>query len=581
MKAADFFKPKLVSCLANYNLKTLQKDLLAGITVGVVALPLAMAFAIASGVKPEAGIITAIVAGFMVSLLGGSKVAIGGPTGAFVVIILGIVQRYGLDNLIICTMMAGVMLFLLGALRLGGLVNYFPYPLISGFTSGIAVTILSTQLKDIFGLPPGQVESGFISSLNSVAGNIEQANLYAFGLTIVCCLCIVLWPKRLAKFAPGPIAVLILATAAATALNLPVETIGSRFVGGIPNTMPGFSLPTLNLETFHFLLGPAFTIALLGGIESLLCAVVADTMIDDRHNPNQELMAQGIANFVTPLFGGIPATGAIVRTATNIRNGGVTPVSGLVHAVTLLLIMLVAAPLASYVPLAVLSAILVIVAVNMGQWSEFGRLRRYPKSDACVLLLTFFLTVFFDLTVAVEVGLFAACVLFIKRMASQARVEVGALRDSVSKDAVGGIAGKEADGAVYTDSSDAEELLNTVGSLPEVLVFRVYGEFFFGAAQKLQTVLLPLKRNPKIIIIKMKYVMSMDASSVIMLDQLVAKAANRGITVFIAGVENQPRKVIRQSGLFSKMGEECFFENLKDAIEAARAMLEAEKGAAA
>ena len=570
MNVADFFKPKLLSCLATYNAKTFQKDLLAGITVGVVALPLAMAFAIASGVKPEAGIITAIVAGFLVSLLGGSKVSIGGPTGAFVVIILGIVQQYGLDNLIICTMMAGVMLFVLGALRLGGFINYFPYPLISGFTSGIAVTILSTQLKDIFGLPPGQVESGFIASLHSVASNIGSANLYSLGLTVVCCLCIVYWPKRLARYAPGPIAVLILATAVATALNLPVETIGSRFVGGIPSTLPGFSLPTLDLEKFHFLLGPAFTIALLGGIESLLCAVVADTMIDDRHNPNQELMAQGVANFVVPLFGGIPATGAIVRTATNIRNGGMTPVSGIVHAVTLLLIMLIAAPLASYVPLAVLSAILVVVAVNMGQWSEFGRIRRYPKSDACVLLLTFFLTVFFDLTVAVEVGLFAACVLFIKRMASQARVEVGALRPSV---------GGTGNDTVYVDNGNGNgnEAATLLEPLSEVLVFRIYGEFFFGAVQKLQAVLLHLKRNPKIIIINMKHVMSMDASSVIMIDQLVTKARNSNITVFIAGVENQPRKVIRQSGLFNKLGEECFFDNLKDAVEAARKMLDSEK----
>lgn len=570
MNVTDFFKPKLLSCLATYNLKTLQKDCLAGVTVGVVALPLAMAFAIASGVKPEAGIITAIVAGFLISLLGGSKVSIGGPTGAFVVIILGIVQQYGLDNLMICTMMAGVMLFFLGALRLGGFVHYFPYPLISGFTSGIAVTILSTQLKDIFGLPPGQLESGFIASLHSVASNISSTNLYSLGLSIICCLCIVYWPKRFARYAPGPIAVLILATIVATVLNLPVETIGSRFVGGIPSTLPGFSLPTLNLETFHFLLGPAFTIALLGGIESLLCAVVADTMIDDRHNPNQELMAQGVANFVTPLFGGIPATGAIVRTATNIRNGGVTPVSGIVHAVTLLLIMLIAAPLASYVPLAVLSAILVVVAVNMGQWSEFRRIRLYPKSDACVLLLTFLLTVFFDLTVAVEVGLFAACVLFIKRMASQARVEVGALSPST---------GELAKDAVFK-ASNGDDLLIPLEPLPEVLVFRIYGEFFFGAAQKLQTVILHLKRNPKIIIIKMKYVMSMDASSVIMMDQLVTKARNSNITVFITGVENQPRRVIRQSGLFNKLGEECFFDTLKEAVEAARKMLDSEEAPA-
>ncbi|SHN52163.1 SulP family inorganic anion transporter [Desulfovibrio litoralis] len=552
----NVFRPRIFDSLSDYNLSVFQKDVMAGITVGVVALPLAMAFAIASGVKPEAGIITAIVAGFLTSLLGGTKVAIGGPTGAFVVIILGIVQLYGVDNLLICTMMAGVILFLLGVFRMGWFANYFPQPLISGFTSGIAITILSTQLKDIFGLPPGQAQAGFIASINNIFHNVNFINYTALILTIGCCLAIVFWPKRLSKFAPGPIAVLILGTALAYFLNLPVETIGSRFAGGIPSVLPAFKVPAFDFDTFQFLLGPAVTIALLGGIESVLCAVVADGMIDDKHDSNQELMAQGIANMVSPLFGGIPSTGAIVRTATNIRNGGRTPIAGIVHALTLLVIMLVIAPLASYVPLAVLSAILVVVAINMGQWRDFKQLHIYPKSDAVVLLITFLLTVFFDLTVAVEVGILTACALFIKRMASQASIQVKYI-DMI-----------EPNTSVSDVSRAGTELFYS-----DVVEFKMSGEFFFGATQKLQTLFAHLQTAPKVMIINMKYVRSLDASSLLVFQQLIVKAYAKNIKIIISGLERQPKKAMIKSGLAKEIGEEYFVANFTEAFKLAKSFL--------
>ncbi|MDL2227170.1 STAS domain-containing protein [Deltaproteobacteria bacterium OttesenSCG-928-M10] len=545
--ANHFFQPKVISSLQDYSLKTLKADLLAGLAVGIVAIPLAIAFAIASGASPKSGLITAIVAGFLTSLLGGSRVAIGGPTGAFVVIILGIIQQYGFGNLLICTMMAGGIMLALGVFRLGGFINYIPYPLISGFTSGIAVLIFSTQLKDFLGLPAGEAESGFLSSMYNVAANIGLAHTPTVVLAVVCFLAIFFWPKRMQRILPGPIVVLIIATVFCYLTNLPVATIGTRF-GGLSGSLPSFQVPTFNLETFHFLLGPAVTIALLGSIESLLCAVVADGMIGDKHDPNQELMAQGIANIVTPFFGGLPATGAIARTATNIRNGGSTPVAGMVHAVVCLLVMLVAAPLASAVPLAALSAILMCVALNMGQWREFLKLKHYPKSDDVVFLLTFSLTVIFDLTVAVEIGMVTAALLFIKRMASQTDVEIRPM-------------------VLEPEEMDLAEPAH--GTTNEILILRIYGELFFGAAQKLSTAMRYLAQKPKVIIIKMKYVFSLDASSLVILTDLVRAARRRGISVYISGLTRQPLGVIKKSGLYAEMGAESFFADQASAVAAA------------
>ncbi len=550
--SARFFYPKLVSCLKEYSLETFRKDALAGLAVGIVAVPLGIAFAIASGLTPESGLITAVVAGFLISLLGGSRVAIGGPTGAYIVIVLAIVQQYGVANLLICTIMAGLILLAMGLLRLGAFINYIPFPLISGFTSGIAVLIFSTQLKDFLGLPPGQAESGFIASVSTVLINLGLTDWPTLALATACFLGIVFWPKSLRKALPAPIAVLILATLAAWLFELPVATIGTRF-GGFQAGWPQFQVPAFNAATFNFLLGPALTIALLGAIESLLCAVVADGMIGDRHDPNQELMAQGLANIITPFFGGLPATGAIARTATNIRNGGVTPVAGLIHALVCLLVLLVAAPVAKAVPLAVLSAILMTVAINMGQWREFLRLKRYPKSDDVVFLLTFGLTVVFDLTVAVEVGMLTAAVLFIKRMASQTDVEMRPM-------------------VVEVDEIDDPH--PTRGVNEEIMILRIHGELFFGAAQKLQTAMHYLASRPKVIIVKMKYVFSLDASSLMVLSDFVAQARRKGVVVFMSGLSRQPLEVVRKSDLYEQMGPGSFFENQAAAVQAACRLVE-------
>ncbi|MDR1922540.1 MAG: STAS domain-containing protein [Candidatus Adiutrix sp.] len=550
--SSRFFYPKLLSCLKQYSGATLRKDALAGLAVGLVAVPLAIAFAVAAGVSPEKGLITAVTAGFLTSLLGGSRVAIGGPTGAFVVIILAVVQQYGLSGLIICTIMAGVILLIMGLLRLGAFINYVPYPLISGFTSGIALMIFSTQLKDFLGLPPGGAESGFIASLRSVITGLGDIHGPTLALSAFSFLAIAFWPKRWRGAAPGPVAILILATFVSWLFNLPVATVGSRFPG-FQGGWPGFQMPAFNLETFNFLLGPAVTIALLGAIESLLCAVAADGMIGDKHDPNQELMAQGLANIVAPFFGGLPATGAIARTAANIRNGGLTPVSGLIHALVCLLVLLAATPLARAVPLAVLSAILMTVAINMGQWREFLRLKSYPKSDDAVFLLTFFLTIIFDLTVAVEVGMITAAILFIKRMANQTNVDMRPL-------------------ALAVDEMDFDDPRQGVNE--EIMILRIQGELFFGAAQKLQTAMRCLAQKPKVLILKMKYVFSLDASSLVILNELIEGARRRGITVYISGLTRQPLEAAKKSGLLRRLGAESFFNDQAAAVEAACRLLE-------
>ncbi len=556
------FKPKLFECLANYNTKTFGADLSAGITVGIIALPMAMAFAIGSNVTPAAGIITAVVAGFLTSFFGGSKVAIGGPTGAFVAIVAGIVASYGLSGLLVCTMMAGVMLFLMGFARIGGLIRYIPAPLIRGFTTGIAVIILFSQIKDFLGIKEDIGNAAnVIATITALLPYLKNISIPTIIVASISLAGIYLWPKRLAKTVPGSIAVMLLVTGF-TALfamfwELDVATIGSRF-GGIPRAIPAPALPNFDLDTFQKLLTPAVTIAMLGAIESLLCATAADGMIDDEHDPDQELMAQGIANFVVPLFGGIPATGAIARTAANIRNGGKTPIAGIIHAVVLLLIMLVAAPLAKYIPLAVLSAVLIVVAINMGDWREFIRLPRYPRSDAAVFLVTFILTIIFGLTQAVMVGMFVACILFIRRMSEQTSVGIHPMQQHLTYRNYG-----------YTKNepkSDRE-------MVDDVLVVRITGAMFFGAAQKLKNILLYLKHEPKVLIIKMTQVISLDATAILALEEIIYKCQKKNIDIILVGLENQPRASLARAGLLDDIPKENILDDLNVALDRAEEIM--------
>lgn len=554
-----FFHPKILDALRGYSFKTFTADASSGALVGIIALPLAMAFAIASGVKPEAGLVTAIIAGFLISVFGGSRVAIGGPTGAFIVLIFGIVQQYGVEGLLICTIMAGILLFLMGLFRLGSVIRFIPYPLITGFTAGIAVLIMLSQLKDFFGMSFGQNEAGFFATLKALYQNIHTINPVTVALSSVCFVAIAFWPKKLARILPGPIVVLVLATIVTGSFDLPVATIGSTF-GGIPNTLPAFQLPTFNVNTFQFLLGPAITLALLGAIESLLCAVVADTMIDDEHNPDQELMAQGIANIVTPFFGGLPATGAIVRTATNIRNGGKTPVAGIIHSITILLVMLLAAPLAKYVPLAVLSAILIVMAMRMADWGEFSRLRLYPRSDAIVFLLTFLLTVIFNLTVAVEAGMIVACVLFIRHMSVQSDVKVEPMKEKVTK-----------------EDAVTHEVKEYVEPIEDVLVFRISGALFFGAAQKLKIIAKSLKQHPKVLILQMGRAISLDATTLLVMDELIRKSRAEGAIIILCGLNEHSEVVMRRARMLEKISDENILPDLSSALNRAREVLKKEK----
>jgi SulP family sulfate permease len=466
------FRPRLLDALRGYNRERLLKDVGAGVTVGVVALPLAMAFAIASGLKPEAGLFTAIIAGLLISLLGGSRVQIGGPAGAFIVIVYGIVERYGLANLIIATAMSGVMLFAFGFFKLGTLIRFIPIAVIIGFTNGIAVLIAVSQIKDFLGLNITAMPASFFGMAHALKDAIHTLNPYATGLALVCLALLAFWQFGLSRLRrslpwtgqlatlPGSVVVLVLATAVVSMFDLPVETIGSKF-GGIPSGLPALVWPDFSWESVRFLLIPALTLALLGAIESLLCARVADNLIDDRHNPNQELMAQGVANFVTPFFGGMPATGTIARTVTNVKSGATSPIAGIVHALTLLLIMLLAAPLAQDIPLAAMAAILMFVAWNMGEWHKFVHLRQYRLPYRLTLLAVFFLTVVFDLTVAVEVGLVAACITFIYRISSLSRcVEVSA--------------------ADFPDYPSYPTVADRVAA------YRLYGALFFGAVKLIE-----------------------------------------------------------------------------------------------
>jgi SulP family sulfate permease len=519
-------RPKSLTALRGYSLRSLWNDVLAGLIVGVVALPLAIAFAIASGVSPEKGLITAVVAGFIISGLSGSRVQIGGPTGAFVVIVYGIVQNYGLDGLMVSTLLAGVFLIGMGLAGLGSLIRFIPYPLTVGFTSGIAALILSSQVRDFFGLRMASVPADFFPKWAAYSHAAGTFNPYALGMAAASVAIIALWPKVTSKV-PGSLIALLLATLAARLFHLPVETIASRF-GDIPSTLPAPVLPHLDWHAIHGLVRPAFTIALLAGIESLLCATVADGMIGGRHRPNMELIAQGVANLASPLFGGIPATGAIARTATNVKNGGRTPVAGMVHAVVLLGIMLAFGRWAGLIPLPALAAILVVVAYNMSEWRTFKALLKSPRSDVAVLLVTFALTVAVDLTVAIEAGMLVTLLLFLRRMAESVRIAAEA-------------------------SGEAEDWSRV--PLPKgVEVFDVRGPLFFGAAQRFEESIKETGRKPSAIIIRLRDVDHIDATGLHALGQIASHCRRRGTRLMLAGLQPQPRRAMADAGMLDSLG---------------------------
>lgn len=563
MAAWTRFRPRLLDSLDGYNGSRLGSDVIAGVTVGVLALPLAMAFAIASGMSPAAGIVTAIIAGLIISVFGGSRVQIGGPTGAFIVIVYGIVVQYGVANLLICTMMAGVMLLAMGLARLGTWIRFIPISVISGFTKGIAVLILLSQVKEFLGLQIDALPAEFFGKVEALWAGLPTANVQSVALGIACVLLIVFWPARW-RVVPSPVVALVAGTVAAASLGLDVETIGSRF-GGIPSGLPAFALPTISLAQLAPLFAPAFTIALLGAIESLLSATVADNMIDDRHDPNQELIAQGLANLAAPLFGGFCATGAIARTGTNVRMGGRTPVAGIVHALTLLAVVLVAAPAASYIPLTVLSAILLVVAWNMGEWGELRELRRYRFNYQAVLLATFALTVIFDLTVAVQAGLVLAAIFFITRMSGLTQVrEIEA--------ATSGAGARSSDTASDT-ACDA----TTSGALPAgdrpVRVFEVFGTLFFGAANKIEPLLaLAEPAHPaQVIVLDLQKLINVDTTGLDMLSNLQRKLARNGKRLLLAGANAQPLSLFERSGFTATLGQDNLCADVAAALRQAEA----------
>lgn len=544
--------PKLVTTLRNYSRAQLGADLLAGMIVGIVALPLAIAFAIASGVTPDRGLATAIVAGFLISALGGSRVQIGGPTGAFVVIVYGVVQRFGVQGLLVATMMAGVMLAVLGVIKLGSAIKFIPHPVVVGFTSGIAVIIFSSQVKDFFGLTMEAVPADFLDKWAAFAEHASSVSPHSVAVATLTVALIVLWP-RLNRRIPGPFVALIATTALVRLLDWPVETIGSRF-GGLRATLPEPSLPAVSLAELRALVPAAFTIALLGAIESLLSAVVADGMIGGRHRSNMELVAQGVANIVTPLFGGIPATGAIARTATNVKNGGRTPVAGIAHALTLLLIVLFFGRWVGLIPMPALAAILVVVAYHMSEWRAFRAELTAPRSDVLVLLATFGLTVLVDLTVAIEVGVVLAAFLFMRRMAAVTNVAV------VTREL-------EDNGDPYATDPNAVSRRE----VPEgVEVYEVNGPFFFGAAETFKDTLLRVARRPKLLIIRMRNVPALDSTGLHLLRDLVHRTRADGTLVLLSDVHAQPLVALVNSAVYDEIGEANVFGNLDDALNAAR-----------
>ena len=538
------FEPKLATALHNYSRQRLVQDVGAGLAVGVVALPLSMAFAIASGLTPETGLFTAIIAVVLISLLGGSRVQVGGPAGAFIVIVYGIVQRYGVAHLVIATAMSGVMLLAMGLLRLGTLVRFIPVSVVIGFSNGIAVLIALSQIKDFVGLDVPHMPADFVGIVKTIADQAHAFNPWALGLAAGSLLFLVLWqfkvpsllpgrgwPSRKISSIPGAVIVLVVATLLTALFALPVQTIGTRF-GGIPSSLPAWVWPEFEWATAQLLLMPAFTLALLCAIESLLCARVADGMIGDRHDPNQELMAQGIANLVTPFFGGMPATGTIARTVTNVKSGATSPVAGMVHSLTLLVVILVAAPLAFHIPLPALSAILMFVAWNMGDWRAFAHLKQFRLPYRSTMLAVFFLTVLVDLTVAVEVGLLGACLTFIYRISSLTRSEC-------------------------------------VHDTPQVRAYRLYGALFFGAVQLLEDLESQLPQNA--LVLDLKNVIYMDSTGADALHSLVTACRARQVRLILAGVSHQPLDILQRTGLLASLPKADLLADMAQALAAAQA----------
>lgn len=558
MKAFEF-KPKLFYTLKNYSRASFTADLMSGLIVGIVALPLAIAFGIASGVSPEKGIITAIVAGFFVSLFGGSRVQIGGPTGAFIVIVYGIIQQYGESGLMIATIMAGVFLILLGLFHLGTIIKYIPYPIVVGFTSGIALTIFSTQLKDFFGLTIDNVPGDFIEKWIVYVRHFHTIDLWSTLVGVLSVVIIALTP-RFSKKVPGSLVAIVVMTVGVWLLKTyagvtSVATIGDRF--SISAALPDASVPSMTWDTIKGLISPAVTIAILGAIESLLSATVADGVTGDKHNSNQELIGQGIANVFSPIFGGIPATGAIARTMTNINNGGRTPVAGIVHAVVLLLIFLFLMPLAQYIPMACLAGVLVVVSYNMSGWRTFKELLRNPKSDVGVLLVTFFLTVIFDLTIAIEVGLLLACLMFMKRMAESTQISV--ITDDLDPN-------KESDIELH------EEHL----TIPDrVEVYEINGPYFFGIANKFEEEMIRIGDRPKVRIIRMRKVPFVDSTGIHNLTNLCRMSQREGIIIVLSGVNPRVHETLEKAGFYELLGKDNICSNINEALAKAREIVKA------
>jgi sulfate permease, SulP family len=549
------FRPKLFDTLKNYTRQQFYKDAMAGLIVGIVALPLAIAFAIASGVSPEKGLVTAIIAGFIISAIGGSRVQIGGPTGAFIVIVFGIVQEYGINGLIISTFIAGIMLILMGLARLGTVIKFIPHPLIVGFTSGIALIIFSSQLKDFFGLQMDTVPADLIEKWRSYTVHFQSINVYAASIAIATIIITFLWPKVTHKV-PGSLVAILLTTTVVELFHLPVETIGSRF-GNIPSSLPSPVIPDIDFATIKHLIAPAFTIALLGGIESLLSAVVADGMTGGNHKSNMELVAQGTANIFSSLFGGIPATGAIARTATNVKNGGRTPVAGIIHAITLLLIMLFVGKWAALIPMATLAGILVVVAYNMSEWKSFISVAKGPGSDMIVLLTTFLLTVLVDLTVAIEIGMVLAVFLFMRKMIQFSDVSILVRPDD--------------DGTVENDADG----INNFKIPNEAEVFEITGPLFFGAAYKFKDAIRHIERAPKVLIIRMRQVPIIDATGIKTLKEVYQDSVHRGTKLILSEVHSeQVLKELKDARLLFAIGRANITNTFSEALQRCYKILE-------
>lgn len=542
--------PKSISCLKDYSKEQFVKDLISGIIVAIIALPLAIALAIASGVSPEKGLYTAIIGGFIVSLLGGSRVQIGGPTGAFVVIVYGIILKYGIQGLILSTIMAGVFLVIMGLLKFGSLIKYIPSSITTGFTSGIAIVILSTQVKDFFGLQMKAVPSEFIEKLIAYFNNFHSINFQSLFISVLTLSIIILWP-RVSKKIPGTLIAIIIVTIVTMIFRLNVTTIGSQF-GQLSSSFPNFVLPSINFKMLNELMLPALTIAILGSVESLLSAVVADGMIGGNHRSNMELIAQGVANIFSGVFGGIPVTGAIARTAANVKNGGRTPIAGMVHALVLLIIMLLFMPYVKMVPMASLAAVLVIVAYNMGEWEEFKTILKAPKSDALVFIVTFILTIFLDLVVAIGVGMVLASFLFMRKMAEITEVKY-ILDDDENK--------------------DANELVENVKMPEHISIYEISGSFFFGAANKFINAIRDMGIPTKVLIVKMSKVPFMDSTAYHSLEMLYDICKKHHTKLIILKIQEQPMKMLNKYGFVELLGEKNFCDTVDEAIERANVIL--------